>query len=668
MGEPANRGRRSSSGGMMMHGVNLKRRFFVSLVLAVPILLLSSPMGLALPITLSFPGSDWLVAALATVLFVYGGWPFLRGAADEVRNRKPAMMTLVALGITTAYVYSMYAFAMGSVAHDGGMHMDFFWELATLIVIMLLGHWIEMRAVMGAGDALKEMAELLPAQAHVKQADGSFADVPLDEVQVGQTVMVEAGEKVPADGEVVRGESQVNEALVTGEARDVAKGAGDSVFGGSQNGDGTLYVRVTGTGESGYLAQVMKLVSQAQQEKSRAEVLSDKVARWLFYAAVGVGIAAFAAWLAVTGSVGDALTRMVTVFVIACPHALGLAIPLVAARSTSIGARNGLLVRRRRALEVAPRVNVVMMDKTGTLTEATPEVTRVIAFGDWSRREVLRLSACLEEHFPHPVARAVVRAAEARNLKHREKHSEVEYIVAHGIASSLEGKRVVIGSEHFVVEDEGVLIEEEKRERISRETEGLSPLYLAVDGELVGVIGIEDPIKPNVPTVLRDLRSLGFGRIIMLTGDNEKTAECIARQAGVSEFHANLLPEDKHAFVRALREEGASIVMVGDGVNDSPALSEANVGIAMGEGSAIAREVAGITLVSDDLSSIVALRKLSMALMDRMGGSFAFVMAANSALLAAGIAGALSPQMSSLLHNGTTVAMSMRNAAPYRLP
>lgn len=266
------------------------------------------------------------------------------------------------------------------------------------------------------------------------------------------------------------------------------------------------------------------------------------------------------------------------------------------------------------------------------------------------------------------MARAVVRAAEARNLKHREKHSEVEYIVAHGIASSLEGKRVVIGSEHFVVEDEGVLIEEEKRERISRETEGLSPLYLAVDGELVGVIGIEDPIKPNVPTVLRDLRSLGFGRIIMLTGDNEKTAECIARQAGVSEFHANLLPEDKHAFVRALREEGASIVMVGDGVNDSPALSEANVGIAMGEGSAIAREVAGITLVSDDLSSIVALRKLSMALMDRMGGSFAFVMAANSALLAAGIAGALSPQMSSLLHNGTTVAMSMRNAAPYRLP
>lgn len=214
MGEPANRGRRSSSGGMMMHGVNLKRRFFVSLVLAVPILLLSSPMGLALPITLSFPGSDWLVAALATVLFVYGGWPFLRGAADEVRNRKPAMMTLVALGITTAYVYSMYAFAMGSVAHDGGMHMDFFWELATLIVIMLLGHWIEMRAVMGAGDALKEMAELLPAQAHVKQADGSFADVPLDEVQVGQTVMVEAGEKVPADGEVTDGSSSVNLSLI----------------------------------------------------------------------------------------------------------------------------------------------------------------------------------------------------------------------------------------------------------------------------------------------------------------------------------------------------------------------------------------------------------------------------------------------------------------------
>ena len=385
MGEPANRGRRSSSGGMMMHGVNLKRRFFVSLVLAVPILLLSSPMGLALPITLSFPGSDWLVAALATVMFVYGGWPFLRGAADEVRNRKPAMMTLVALGITTAYVYSMYAFAMGSVAHDGGMHMDFFWELATLIVIMLLGHWIEMRAVMGAGDALKEMAELLPAQAHVKQADGSFADVPLDEVQVGQTVMVEAGEKVPADGEVTDGSSSVNEALVTGEARAVEAHEGDTVFGGSQNGDGTLYVRVTGTGQSGYLAQVMQLVSQAQQEKSRAEVL-------------------------------------------------GLAIPLVAARSTSLGARNGLLVRRRRALEVAPRVNVVMMDKTGTLTEGDFRVAEVRAVGKRSAPagdasdapnvpgapaddRALALIAGLEQSSSHPLAASIVAAAQQRGVQ-----------------------------------------------------------------------------------------------------------------------------------------------------------------------------------------------------------------------------------------------------------
>lgn len=564
MGEPANRGRRSSSGGMMMHGVNLKRRFFVSLVLAVPILLLSSPMGLALPITLSFPGSDWLVAALATVLFVYGGWPFLRGAADEVRNRKPAMMTLVALGITTAYVYSMYAFAMGSVAHDGGMHMDFFWELATLIVIMLLGHWIEMRAVMGAGDALKEMAELLPAQAHVKQADGSFADVPLDEVQVGQTVMVEAGEKVPADGEVTDGSSSVNEALVTGEARAVEAHEGDTVFGGSQNGDGTLYVRVTGTGQSGYLAQVMQLVSQAQQEKSRAEVLSDKVARWLFYAAVSVGLVAFVAWLAVTGSVSDALTRMVTVFVIACPHALGLAIPLVAARSTSLGARNGLLVRRRRALEVAPRVNVVMMDKTGTLTE-----------GDF-------------------------RVAEVR-----------------------------------------------------------------------GVVAQGDQIKPTAREAVRQLKARGIAPV-MLTGDNEAAARAVAHTLGIDEFRAGLLPQDKVQLVQQRRDAGDVVMMVGDGINDAPALARADVGVAIGAGTDVAIDSADVVLVKSDPEDIVRLldlgtnttRKIKQNLWWGAGYNIVAIPLAAGVLAPVGIL--LSPAVGAVLMSLSTVivavnAMTLKN-------
>ena len=677
MGEPANRGRRSSSGGMMMHGVNLKRRFFVSLVLAVPILLLSSPMGLALPITLSFPGSDWLVAALATVLFVYGGWPFLRGAADEVRNRKPAMMTLVALGITTAYVYSMYAFAMGSVAHDGGMHMDFFWELATLIVIMLLGHWIEMRAVMGAGDALKEMAELLPAQAHVKQADGSFADVPLDEVQVGQTVMVEAGEKVPADGEVTDGSSSVNEALVTGEARAVEAHEGDTVFGGSQNGDGTLYVRVTGTGQSGYLAQVMQLVSQAQQEKSRAEVLSDKVARWLFYAAVSVGLVAFVAWLAVTGSVSDALTRMVTVFVIACPHALGLAIPLVAARSTSLGARNGLLVRRRRALEVAPRVNVVMMDKTGTLTEGDFRVAEVRAVGKRSAPagdasdapnvpgapaddRALALIAGLEQSSSHPLAASIVAAAQQRG---------VQPAAGVGVKGVLEnGSHALIANARYL-DEQRIPYDRSAFDQLAGR--GLTVSYLVIDGEVRGVVAQGDQIKPTAREAVRQLKARGIAPV-MLTGDNEAAARAVAHTLGIDEFRAGLLPQDKVQLVQQRRDAGDVVMMVGDGINDAPALARADVGVAIGAGTDVAIDSADVVLVKSDPEDIVRLldlgtnttRKIKQNLWWGAGYNIVAIPLAAGVLAPVGIL--LSPAVGAVLMSLSTVivavnAMTLKN-------
>ena len=676
MGEPANRGRRSSSGGMMMHGVNLKRRFFVSLVLAVPILLLSSPMGLALPITLSFPGSDWLVAALATVLFVYGGWPFLRGAADEVRNRKPAMMTLVALGITTAYVYSMYAFAMGSVAHDGGMHMDFFWELATLIVIMLLGHWIEMRAVMGAGDALKEMAELLPAQAHVKQADGSFADVPLDEVQVGQTVMVEAGEKVPADGEVTDGSSSVNEALVTGEARAVEAHEGDTVFGGSQNGDGTLYVRVTGTGQSGYLAQVMQLVSQAQQEKSRAEVLSDKVARWLFYAAVSVGLVAFVAWLAVTGSVSDALTRMVTVFVIACPHALGLAIPLVAARSTSLGARNGLLVRRRRALEVAPRVNVVMMDKTGTLTEGDFRVAEVRAAG---KREgsasgsdadecALALIAGLEQSSSHPLAASIVAAAQQRGVQPAAVR-DVQAVAGVGVKGVLEnGSHALIANARYL-DEQRIPYDRSAFDQLAGR--GLTVSYLVIDGEVRGVVAQGDQIKPTAREAVRQLKARGIAPV-MLTGDNEAAARAVAHTLGIDEFRAGLLPQDKVQLVQQRRDAGDVVMMVGDGINDAPALARADVGVAIGAGTDVAIDSADVVLVKSDPEDIVRLldlgtnttRKIKQNLWWGAGYNIVAIPLAAGVLAPVGIL--LSPAVGAVLMSLSTVivavnAMTLKN-------
>lgn len=614
MGERANRGRGSSSGGMMMHGANLKRRFFVSLVLTIPVLLLSSPMGLALPITLSFPGSDWLVAVLATVLFAYGGWPFLRGAADELRRRAPAMMTLVALGITTAYVYSMYAFVMGSVLHADDMHMDFFWELATLIVIMLLGHWIEMRAVMGAGDALKEMAELLPAQAHVLQEDGSYADVPLDEVQVGQTVMVEAGEKVPADGEVTDGSSSVNEALVTGEARAVEAKAGDTVFGGSQNGDGTLYVRVTGTGQSGYLAQVMRLVSEAQQEKSHAEVLSDKVARWLFYAAVAVGLAAFAAWLVVTRSVDDAVTRMVTVFVIACPHALGLAIPLVAARSTSLGARNGLLVRRRRALETAPRVNVVMMDKTGTLTEGDFRVAEVraagkregSASGSDADERVLALMAGLEQSSSHPLAASIVAEARERGVRPADVR-DVQAVAGVGVKGALDdGSHALIANARYL-DEQGIPYERAAFDELAGR--GLTVSYLVVDGEVRGVAAQGDQIKPTARQAVRELKARGIVPV-MLTGDNEAAARSVARTLGIDEFRAGLLPQDKVKLVQQRRDAGDVVMMVGDGINDAPALARADVGVAIGAGTDVAIDSADVVLVKSDPEDIVRLLDL----------------------------------------------------------
>lgn len=601
-----------------MHGADLKRRFFVSLALSVPVLLLSPPMGMALPFSLTFPGSDWVVAVLATVLYGYGGWPFLRGAVGELRRRQPAMMTLVALGITTAYIYSVYAFVQRSVLGVHDVHMDFFWELATLIDIMLLGHWVEMRAVMGAGDALKEMAELLPADAHVWSDDGTVADVPLDQVQVGQTVVVEAGEKVPADGEVVDGSSQVNEALVTGEARAVEKAPGDAVFGGSQNGDGTLYVRVTGTGESGYLAQVMRLVSQAQQEKSRAEVLSDRVARWLFYAAVSVGVAAFVVWLVVTSNVGDALTRMVTVFVIACPHALGLAIPLVAARSTSLGARSGLLVRRRRALEVAPKVNVVMMDKTGTLTEGDFRVAEVRALDGGEEGavvhagptaaddQVLAVLAGLEASSSHPLAASIMQTADERDVAPaavRDVHS----LAGAGVKGALDGGSHALVANARYLDEQGIPYNHDVFDRLAGR--GLTVSFLVEDGRAAGVVAQGDEAKPSAARAVEALKARGV-QPVMLTGDNEAAARAVAGALGINEVHAGLVPQDKVRLVQTRRAAGDTVMMVGDGINDAPALAQADVGVAIGAGTDVAIDSADVVLVKSDPEDIVRLLDL----------------------------------------------------------
>ena len=432
---------------------------------------------------------------------------------------------------------------------------------------------------------------------------------------------------------------------------------GDDVFAGTAVEDGEIIVEVKANEGQTKLRTIVNLVEQTEsyksQTQSRMERLADRIVPWNFLLA---GIVA----LTTRSLVKTSAALMVDY---SCALKLTGSIAVLSAMSQS--AQAGFTVKGSQHFESMAQADVIVFDKTGTLTEAAPQVARVLSLDGWDDDEVLRFAACLEEHFPHPVARAVVRAAADKGLEHRERHAEVEYIVAHGIASSLDGKRVVIGSEHFVVEDEQVEISEAQKELIAQETEGLSPLYLAVDGRLMGVIGVQDPLKAGVPEAIAELRRLGLSRVIMLTGDNERTAARIAARAGVSEFHANLLPEDKYAFVEGLKAQGAHVVMVGDGVNDAPALALADVGIAMGQGTAVAKEVADITLTGGQLGSIVALRRMSEGLMGRLNGSFKEVMTINSTLLAAGIGGIISPQMSSLLHNASTVALSMRNGKCY---
>ena len=602
------------AGGHMMHMGNLRRKFWVSLVITIPILLLSAMMGMHTSFQITFPGSEWVVLALATFLFFYGGRPFLSGAAMELRMKSPAMMTLIAMGIAVSYVYSLYAFIANNLVHASGHKMDFFWELATLIVIMLLGHWIEMRAVGNAGNALQKMAELLPGSVHLVGADGETKDVPLQQVEVGQQVMVKPGEKVPADGTVVSGETTVNEAMVTGEAKDVEKKAGTRVIGGSLNGNGTIVVKITGTGESGYLAQVMKLVGEAQQEKSRAESVSDKVAKALFYVALSAGIIAFVVWLIADGSLNIALERMVTVFIIACPHALGLAIPLVVARSTSLGAARGLLIRNRNALEKARRITVVTMDKTGTLTEGNFRVSAVQALTEgWNEARVLRVMAALETGSNHPLAASIIAEAKERGIP-VPRVENVTLISGTGLIGVVDGVTVEIVTAAFL-----------DRRKIPYDTElfahlageGNSVSFLVVEDTVVGLVAQGDRIKPEAEAAVAELQKEHV-RPVMLTGDNEAAASAIAARLGITDVHASLLPENKDQVVIAYQQQGEKVMMVGDGVNDAPALARADIGVAIGAGTDVAIDSADVVLVRSNPYDIVTFLALAKSTTRKM--------------------------------------------------
>ena len=495
-----------------------------------------------------------------------------------------------------------------------------------------------------------------PESAQLVRSDVETS-VPASTLQAGDLIAIRSGMPVCVDGVVESGCAMVNQATLTGEPLAVERGIGDDVFAGSAIEDGEILVRVRANTSETKVRSIVNLVEQSQSCKasvqSRREKLADRIVPWNFLLA---GIVALT-----TRNLEKTSAALMVDY--SCALKLTSSISVLSAMSQSVQA--GFTVKGSKHFEAFAHADTIVFDKTGTLTEATPKVEDVLAFEGWNRARVLRLAACLEEHFPHPVARAVVREAASRNLKHRERHAEVEYIVAHGIASSLDGKRAVIGSEHFVTEDESVVISADVRALIEKKFDGLSVLYLAVDSVLVGAIGVSDPLKPGARDAVADLCALGFKRIIMLTGDRENNAARIAQEAGIVEYRANMLPEDKHAFIEDLHAQGCRVVMVGDGINDSPALSLADVGVAMAQGTAIAKEVADITLSDGNLSSLVRLRRLSCELMRRLDVSFRQIMAVNSGLLACGIAGVITPQTSSLLHNGTTIALSAHSTKRY---
>ncbi len=489
---------------------------------------------------------------------------------------------------------------MNTFFHDTHV-MDFFWELATLIVIMLLGHWIEMNAISNAGNALEKMAALLPKTAKLVGDDGSTSEVQLSDVTVGQKLLVQAGEKIPTDGKIVEGNSSVNEAMVTGESKEVEKNTGDDVIGGSVNGNGTLTISVTGTGESGYLSQVMALVSKAQQDKSSVETLSDRVAKWLFYIALVVGILAFIVWLSLTGDIGIALERMVTVLIIACPHALGLAIPLVTAKSTSLGAKNGLLIKNRQAIEVARHIDVVMMDKTGTLTEGNFAVNDIISYSDdYDQQKILAYIASLEQNSSHPLARGIITKATEEKVE-LPLATEVENIPGTGLEGTIDSQDVKIVNVSYL-KDHTIDYNDTDFTHLSEKGNSIS--YLLVDQQPIGLIAQGDQIKSGAKRMITALKTKGI-RPVMLTGDNEAVANLVATELGIDDVHAGLKPEDKETIIKRYKSEGKTVMMVGDGVNDAPSLVRADIGVAIGAGTDVANDSADIILVKSDPADIL---------------------------------------------------------------
>src|SRR3989338_7790985 len=575
------------------------RKFWVVLILTLPILVYSELsekfLGWAAP---QFAGSKYFILALGTIIFFYGGWIFIIGAWRELRARLPGMMTLIALAITAAYAFSVFAVFTGQ-------EHTLFWELATLIAVMLLGHWIEMRAVQGAQGALKELAKLLPDTAEVIR-DGKNLTITLSELLEGDVVLVKPGAKVPADGVITEGRSDVNEAIITGESKPVSKNESDEVIAGSINGDGTLKIRITKIGEATFLAGVMRLVAQAQLSKSRLQMLSDRAAFVLTIVAVFAGGITFFAWVLADAGAVFAIERLVAVLVIACPHALGLAIQLVASISTTMAARNGLLVRQRLALEAARQGSVVLFDKAGTLTKGEFGIDAIVP-ASGSEEEVIRLAASVNSHSEHPIGKAIVAEARKRNITLTEV-TNFARIPEGGVTGIVNDKEIAVGNERALgAKGRG---EEFKSRADALSRQGKTVIYVTSGGSLVGAIALVDVIREESREAISALKNLGV-RVAMVTGDSEDVASWVSKELGIDEYFAKVLPHEKSEKVKLLQSRGEKVAMVGDGVNDAPALTQSDLGIAIGAGTNVAIESAGIILIKSDPRDIPKIIRLS---------------------------------------------------------
>jgi Cu2+-exporting ATPase len=636
------------------HVAMFRRRFWLSLLLTVPIVATSHMVMDWFGYDLDFPGMGLVGPVLGTALFLWGGWPFLSGGWEEARGRRPGMMLLIAMAISVAYGASL-------ATSLGWFDLEFWWELAALITIMLLGHWQEMKALGQARSALSALAELLPDEAERLRPDGSLESVSLEALQPGDVVLVRPGGRVPADGLIVDGEAELDESMVTGESRPVPKQPGDRVVAGTVVTDSALRVRVDAVGEETTLAGIQRLVAEAQASRSRAQDLADRFAALLFYVAAGAGVVTFAAW-ALAGDIDAAVTRTVTVLVIACPHALGLAIPLVVSISTSLAARAGILIRDRAALERMRTIDAVLFDKTGTLTKGRHTVTGIAGVG-LDEDEVLRLAGGVESDSEHPLAKAIVAAAKER-LGGVACATAFRSITGRGVEATIGGERYAVGGPALLRERR--LTEPEVLGRQAEEWKGrgAAVLYLVRGDAIVGALALEDEVRPEAKEAVAELRRLGR-HVVMITGDARNVAETVGRELGVDEVMAEVLPEDKAAKVAELHARGWSVAMVGDGVNDAPALAAADVGIAIGAGTDVAIESADVILASNDPRAVVSLIRLSGASYRKMIQNLAWAAGYNvvaiplaaGALAWAGVT--LAPAVGAVLMSASTIVVAL---------